>query len=50
MGGIYQIFHQSNKESLSLLHYQSEFKNPPPTFSRRKRFSEIYIDKKKKEL
>lgn len=47
MGGIYQIFHQSNKESLSLLHYQSEFKNPPPTFSRRKRFSEIYIDKKK---
>lgn len=45
MGGIYQIFHQSNKESLSLLHYQSEFKNP--TFSRHKRFSEIYIDKKK---
>lgn len=30
----------------SLLHYQSEFKNPPPTFSRRKRFSEIYILKK----
>lgn len=47
MGGINQIFHQSNKESLSLLHYQSEFKNPPPTFSRCKRFSEIYIDKKK---